>query len=208
MLVLNDFAIVTSGITAIFASRPDRFTVVALQGRSALGPAELASTDVVLFDPFASSRAMSDRMPEDAELGGTKWVVLTWNITAASVAAALELGCDGYLSKALDDRSLMSAVERISAGEKVVAITTPWPRTDTAGDWPGKEAGLSPRESEVLCLIAQGFTEPGDRGPRLHRQRVAQVLRPLRLPQDQRHAAQRGHHLVLPQRPRHRRSVT
>jgi len=158
--VVNDYAIVVRGVEAIFGAHPDRFTVVAAAPLSATG-ADLAraqGVDVVLLDPFASGEPLQDRIPPPSLRGATRYAVLTWHSSPAAVTAALEIGCTGYLSKTLDASSLTEAVEAIDRGETVVALSTRWPAARDPVQWPGHEAGLTARESEVLCLIAQGLT--------------------------------------------------
>ena len=71
---------------------------------------------------------------------------------------ALAGGASGYLSKVLTGPAIVDALERINAGEIVVLAGHFESSADGAGDWPGREAGLSPREAEVLALITQGLS--------------------------------------------------
>ena len=54
--------------------------------------------------------------------------------------------------------AIVDALERVNAGEVVVLAGDFESSVDGAGDWPGREAGLSPREAEVLALITQGLS--------------------------------------------------
>ena len=49
------------------------------------------------------------------------------------------------------------AVAARDAAERESAAERDW-LVDGAGDWPGRSAGLSPREAEILALITQGLT--------------------------------------------------
>jgi len=71
---------------------------------------------------------------------------------------ARKQGVHGYLSKALPARDLVAALEAVQAGEVVVSEAPP--RTGSANglDWPGRGEGLTDRESEILALITQGFS--------------------------------------------------
>ena len=87
-------------------------------------------------------------------------VVYTWNVDPALVEVALSKGCRGYLDKSLGGQDLVSALERVAAGEIVVSPTTiaPLPDPRVNGDWPGRGDGLSAREAEIVTLITQGLT--------------------------------------------------
>jgi two-component system, NarL family, response regulator LiaR len=52
----------------------------------------------------------------------------------------------------------MAALERIMAGEIVILAGDHETSRDGAGDWPGRSAGLTPREAEIVALIALGLT--------------------------------------------------
>ena len=51
----------------------------------------------------------------------------------------------------------MTSLEQVHKGEVVVS-EEPARLPLIGGDWPGREEGLTARESEVLCLITQGLT--------------------------------------------------
>ena len=73
-------------------------------------------------------------------------------------------GVAGYLSKGLSAVELVEALEAIHCGEPV-----PSPDVEDhavgAGDWPGREAGLTPREAEILALIVRGLSNQESRRP-------------------------------------------
>ena len=52
---------------------------------------------------------------------------------------------------------LVTALDMVHKGEVVVS-EEPDRLPLIGGDWPGREEGLTARESEVLCLITQGLT--------------------------------------------------
>ena len=83
-------------------------------------------------------------------------VVYTWNFHPDLVASATEQGVHGYLSKALPARDLVAALEAVHAGEFVVSEVPGRVRTAPGLDWPGRDEGLTDRESEILALITQG----------------------------------------------------
>jgi DNA-binding NarL/FixJ family response regulator len=81
------------------------------------------------------------------------------------VLRALRLGARGYVTKAGGLRDLATTIERVVAGERVM---TPALEKDAMGalgrlakrarEGADVEAGLTPRERQVLDLLSQGFT--------------------------------------------------
>jgi DNA-binding NarL/FixJ family response regulator len=86
-----------------------------------------------------------------------KVVVYSWNTDDDLVRAALANGAAGYISKGMSASELTAAIEGIhdDAGHVYAATSG---ATIVAGDWPGREEGLTQREAEVLALITQGFS--------------------------------------------------
>lgn len=155
----NDFQVVSHGLRAMLAPFTDR--VVLAEVATAI-PVE-GPVDVTLLDTFGGMRGQDEEIDEllSREAAG-KVVIYSWNMHPQLVYTALSKGCSGYLSKELGGEKLVDVLERISEGEVVVspkdtecdAITG----DSTILTWPGKEKGLSPRESETVIMIVQGFT--------------------------------------------------
>ena len=151
--VVNDYEIVVSGVARMLAAHRGRVEVVERDNRLPV----LSDVDIVLCDMFGQVAGDSVGFGELVAEGGAKVVVYAWNVDPASVRRALEVGAAGYLSKGLDSDELVEALEAIHAG---TVVTTPYVAYDDSrerGDWPGREAGLSARESEVLALVAKGL---------------------------------------------------
>ena len=98
-------------------------------------------------------------------------------------SGSIAQGASAYLSKGLEGEALVDAIEKVHAGKRVVppeAHDRPKPRV--AG--PGTEFGLTAREAEIIALITQGLSQPGDRRAQLPLHQLGQDLHPHRLPQD------------------------
>jgi NarL family two-component system response regulator LiaR len=150
----NDFQVVIAGLAAMLAEHSDRVEVVA----ATTAPTIPEAPDVILFDTFG-------RLPhEDAKLrqvvaeNDAKVVVYSWDNYPVDVAR--QQGAAGYIHKGLPPAELVEAVVAIHEGTSVESGPAPPGLDDeeTMPSWPGQEAGLSPRESEVLAFIAQGYT--------------------------------------------------
>ncbi len=149
----NDYEIVVRGLAQMFEPYRPRVKLIELDARKAVS----RDVDIVLYDTFAQVQGNQAEIHEVLESDHTGKVVLySWNTQPELISAAIERGASGYLSKAMSAAELVTALEDIAAGE-VVSVSTPAPDA-VPGDWPGRDAGLSAREAEVLALITQGLT--------------------------------------------------
>lgn len=154
LAVVDDYDVVVAGVAHIFSRYRDRIEVVELAADEPVS----TEVDIALFDTFAQGEADAEEL--DILLANPlahRVVVFTWVFRPEVVALALEKGVAGYLSKTLPAEQLVTALERIHRGEVVVS-DPPRHHRPTGQDWPGRDEGLSQRESEVLALITQGRT--------------------------------------------------
>lgn len=158
LIVVDDHPIVRDGLRGIFDSDP-AFEVVgeAGDGAEALAVADRHAPDVVLLDlrmPGLSGadliRALRERHP------AIRILVLTTFDDDAEVIAALDDGATGYLLKDTPRTELRRAVEATARGESVLspAVAHALIRRDNTPE----HQKLSPRELEVLTLVARGTT--------------------------------------------------
>ena len=115
--------------------------------------------DVLLLDLNMGSESSLDSIPELRERApDTQIVVLTMQDNPAFARAALRAGALGYMLKDAADAELLTAV--VSAGEGRTYVD-PELGAKLAAEPAEREQrpdGLSPRELEVLKLIALGHT--------------------------------------------------
>ena len=151
--VVNDYDIVVSGVARMLADHRDRVQVVERDIRLPV----LSDVDIVLCDMFGQVVGDGVEFGELVAEGRAKLVVYAWKTDPASVERALAAGAAGYLSKSLDSAQLVDALEAIHSGEVVTTPAAAYADVREHGDWPGRAAGLSVRESEVLALVAKGL---------------------------------------------------
>lgn len=153
LALVNDYPVVIEGLARMLESH-ERLTVEGLSSGENPGH----SVDLVLYDAFAAKdRGEYDVTRLLEETRTRKLVMYTWNVADDLVQKALDLGLHGFLSKELTADQLANALIRIHEGERVVLPELVSDQGKMA-DWPGRHAGLSPRESEVVALITQGAT--------------------------------------------------
>jgi two-component system, NarL family, response regulator LiaR len=154
LAIVNDYEVVVHGLASMLRSYSDRIEIVEVDANTH----PKASVDIALFDTFAQSfrdRERIARLVSDPRIG--KVVVYTWSADDPAVSQTRVPGISAYISKRLAAAELVDALERIHTGETV-------PLQDSGrgplvgGDWPGREEGLTARESEVLSLITQGYS--------------------------------------------------
>ncbi|MCW2765739.1 MAG: response regulator transcription factor [Nocardioides sp.] len=149
--IMNDSHIVVAGLAAMLSKYPDRVDVVELDVQRPV----LNQVDIILYDTFAATSSDTDGIPDLLRNTGARLVVYSWTLRPALMREVLEHNAAGYLSKTMSPEQVVQGLEAVHAGRPV-------PETDAddsaEGDWPGRQHGLSARESEVVALIVQGLS--------------------------------------------------
>jgi DNA-binding NarL/FixJ family response regulator len=154
MAIVNDYEVVVHGVAAMLRSYTDRVEVLELDADAAV----VTPVDVALYDTFAQPQGDHEHVRRlVANPRVRKAAVYTWNLEPALRQASLAAGAVGYLSKRLTARELVEALEAIHQGQVIVSPARR-SHAPVGGDWPGREEGLTQRESEVLSLITQGLS--------------------------------------------------
>lgn len=165
LVIAEDHTILRDGLKALLASRPE-FQVVgeASDGREAVRCAEELKPDLMLLDLSMPRSNGLEALKEIRRVSEeTRVLVLTVHKTEDYVFTALQAGAHGYALKDSSAAELLLAVRSVLSGERYLspAIAT----TVVAGYLNGKEAPsrqspydeLTPREREVLKLVAEGY---------------------------------------------------
>jgi NarL family two-component system response regulator LiaR len=154
LAIVNDYEVVVRGLAAMLRSYSDRVQVVEVDANAH----PQSGVDIALFDTFAQSFRDRERIARlVTDPGIAKVVVYTWTADDAGVTQVRVPGISAYVSKRLAAGDLVDALERVHSGEPV-ALLDSGRGPLVGGDWPGREEGLTARESEVLSLITQGYS--------------------------------------------------
>jgi len=153
VLVADDHAIVRIGLKSVLDYETDIEVVgEAKNGIEAVQEAERAQPDVIIMDlvmprkdGVSATREIHARFPD------TKILILTTFGTSDGIAHALEEGASGAMMKTADDEKIVSAIRRIARGETYIS---PDIRRQLEENPPVPK--LSPRQTEVLTMIANG----------------------------------------------------
>jgi DNA-binding NarL/FixJ family response regulator len=167
IVVADDHPVVRDGIVGMVSSDPDVEVVAeAADGAEVVRLVRALDPDVVLMDLRMPGTDGVSAIRELGRLGHpARVVVLTTYDADSDVLPAIEAGATGYLLKDATRDELLRAVHAAAAGHAVLA---PSVATRLVGRVRAPEASLlTPRELEVLALVADGATNRAA-GERLH----------------------------------------
>ncbi|MEZ4767456.1 MAG: response regulator transcription factor [Caldilineales bacterium] len=169
LLIVDDHNLFRQGLIRILEDFPQLAVVgQAADGAEALAAVDATQPDVVLMDlnmPVLSgpdaTRRLHDHHPD------TPVIILTVSEQDEDLFDAIRAGARGYLLKNVGMSDLIDAVQRVNAGEAIIApsmagrLLAEFRRTGapTPVEQPAVEIGdLSEREVEVLQQVAQGLS--------------------------------------------------
>lgn len=168
MVVVDDHAIMRDGLKALLESEQDLEVVgTADDGKSAIEAVAAENPDVVLMD-LSMPRTDGTKAIRVIK---QKWskvgiVVLTFHNDDSHIHAALEAGADAYVLKDEGRIELLAAIRNVAAGKSYLSpsvcgrVISSYIRADKAdqeaANLPSWEM-LTPREREVLKLVAEGY---------------------------------------------------
>ena len=169
VFIADDQAMVRQGFGALLAAQPD-LTVVgdAPNGRVAVSEVRRLQPDVVLMDvrmPEMNGLDAAREILSAAMTTPVRVLMLTTFDIDEYVYDALSAGASGFLLKDAPADDLIRAVRVVAAGDALLApsvtrrlIADIVQRRSTPRPWGRELAKLTPREREVLELIAQGLS--------------------------------------------------
>ena len=163
IVLADDHALVRQGFKALLGAVPD-FEVVgeAANGREALQLIRTLAPEVVLMDismpELNGLDATAHALRDQPQL---KVIIVSMHASASYVIEALRAGAAGYLLKDADADELERAIRAVVRGERYLAPSVSHHVIDRfmraeRGEQAGESEALSPRQREVLQLIAEG----------------------------------------------------
>jgi DNA-binding NarL/FixJ family response regulator len=161
ILSVDDHDLVRKGVAAIIATEPDLTLVAeAKDSASAIRLHREHRPHVTLMDlrlPDKSGIETTREIREDCP--GARIIALTSYDGDQDIYRALEAGVRGYLLKEMVHTEVIRAIRTVHAGKRYIPQEV---SEQLVGFFP--EVALTPREVEVLTLVARGFgnREVGD----------------------------------------------
>jgi DNA-binding NarL/FixJ family response regulator len=156
-MAVDDHPLIRSGLRAVIASEPDMEMVgEAANGEEAIDRYREERPDVVLMDlrmpvmdGLAATLAILREFPD------AKIVALTTYEGDEDIHRALSAGARGYLLKDMMRSQLLQVIRTVQKGQRAIPAAI---AARLAEYTPRIE--LTPRELEVLQLMAKGFSNP------------------------------------------------
>ena len=152
LAIVDDYAVVVAGVASFLAE--ERIDVV----ETAATLPVITDVDVVLYDTFSQVDGQGLDLVDFVRDSGAKVVIYSWNLQPELIERAIAEGASGYLSKVLTGPVIVEALERIMSGEIVVLAGDHETSVGGPVTGPDDSVGLSPREAEVVALIARGLS--------------------------------------------------
>ncbi len=168
VLLVDDHALFLEGLQKLLTGRGVQVVGTARDGLEGLEKARQLAPDLILMDirmpgcnGLTATRLIKAEKPE------VKIVMLTTSTDEADLFEAIKSGACGYLLKSLEAEPFMTYLQGVMRGEAAVsremagALLKEFARqTGTGGAAPDSstEEALTPRQLEILQLIAEGIS--------------------------------------------------
>jgi two-component system nitrate/nitrite response regulator NarL len=165
VLVIDDHPLFRKGVADLIGMEP----ALQLIGEAADGVAgvQLArelQPDLILLDLHMKGidgiETLQRLRADDAI--DARIIMLTVSDTESDVLAALRAGADGYLLKDMEPEEMLELLREATRGRLIISpqLTELLARAlrQSAGPQHPDQAGLTPREQQILALIAKGYS--------------------------------------------------
>ena len=157
ILLVDDHAIVRSGLRRLLATLARSEILETANGRDALNVVRAEHPDLVILDlnlPGLGGLELIRRLLQEEK--ATRILVFSMHAEPLYAVRALEAGAIGYLSKNVSPDELLTAVKRVGAGGRYVESEIAQAMAvQVAG--PGQPLDrLSTRDLEIMRLLADG----------------------------------------------------
>jgi two-component system nitrate/nitrite response regulator NarL len=163
VLIIDDHALFRVGLKGLLEQRNIEVVGVAAGGKEGIELASELKPDIVLLDlrmPDMGGLEVLKVLRE--KVSNIPIVMLTTSNEEADLIKSLRSGAQGYLLKDMEPDELVGALRDIEKGKNVVAqdLTDALARMvqgdTTLENDEGPFSSLTPREHEILCLLADG----------------------------------------------------
>lgn len=163
VIIVDDHALFRDGLKGLLEQRNIDVAGVAADGNEGIELAKKILPDIILLDLRMPNMNGLETLPIlRKELPDIPVVMLTTSNDESDLIKALRSGAQGYLLKDMEPEELLNALRDIKSGKSVVAsdLTDALARMVQGETIPGDDEGpfsaLTPRETEILSLLADG----------------------------------------------------
>lgn len=159
--LVDDHAIMRDGLRVVLETAGHEVIGEAAGPTPALADLGRLMPDVVLLDLRLGQRSGFELLAELQRRGlNLRVIVLTMSDQPRHVAEALRLGAWGYLLKGSASSEVLEAVATVTAGRRFLSPQAAEFAASVLTEGASKpaEESLSPRERQILLMVAQGAT--------------------------------------------------
>jgi DNA-binding NarL/FixJ family response regulator len=153
IMTVDDHPLVHEGIAALLGDQIGmEIIAIAMSGREALEKYREFRPDVTLLDLRLGDMSGIDALIAiRGEFPGGRVIMLTMFEGDVEIQRAMKVGASAYLLKSMPSETIIETIRRVYTGKKYVAPEIAVQLAEHMG-----EETLSPRETEVLCLVSGG----------------------------------------------------
>ena len=163
VIIIDDHALFRDGLKGLLEQRNIEVAGMAADGKAGIELAKEIRPDIILLDLRMPHMNGLETLPIlRKELPDIPVVMLTTSNDESDLIKALRSGAQGYLLKDMEPEELLTALRDIEKGKSVVAsdltgaLAKMVQGETTLDNDEGPFATLTPRETEILCLLAEG----------------------------------------------------
>jgi two-component system, NarL family, invasion response regulator UvrY len=156
ILLVDDHAIVRSGLRRLLAMASEVEILEANTGREALAMAKAQSLDLIILDLNLPELGGIELLARLRQAGPMPILVLSMHAEPIYVTRALQAGAQGYVSKNASPEELLTAIRQVGAGGRYVEQEIAQTLVLQSATQVASLAQLTPRDLEILRHLAAG----------------------------------------------------
>lgn len=152
--IVSAHEIVHTGLAGMFATRPGSVEVVPFDP----GAPDSEQPDVILYDVIELQDGESDDLDRYVKDTDSAVVAMARDLRPDLAARALSQGVDACVSLAVDVDEILEVIRSAVSGDGQPDAAGPGAESGVPYAVLGEEAGLTPRETEILRLVTFGLS--------------------------------------------------
>jgi DNA-binding NarL/FixJ family response regulator len=164
IFLADDHAVVRDGLRSLLEAQPDLKVIGdASDGRDAVRQVPQLRPDVAILDIAMPDLNGIEATRQICELcPATQIIILSMHATPGHIFEALQAGARGYLLKASAGVEVVNAIRAVYAGQRYLGqkildqVIDDYLNQKEVGEMKSPLARLTPREREILQLVAEG----------------------------------------------------
>jgi DNA-binding NarL/FixJ family response regulator len=158
LILADDHPLIRAGFRSMLG-KSDDFEIVgeASNGNELIAKIPELNPDAILVDiTMPQVNGLEVIRQTKNKYPGLKFIILTMHEEAEYILSAMKMGADGYLLKNIDSADLEKAIKTICRGEKYYSPAVAGIIADSVLKPQQEQFEITPREKEVLSLVASG----------------------------------------------------